>query len=834
MKRTLLSLFLACPLLYPLSLYAVDLSRTCSQEELDSGQIGNCAQWYFARGFDADVFGKSAPELEGFRKITIPFWMSKQPDVPQNVSFDTYTLVAYFQAPADLLEGSKFPGVRLQEIGEAFELYVNGNLIAKEGEVEGDRITQHRTIRDVVYEIDRAALLPGSNQLVIKLYGDPRYDHTGLYAATGYRIGAYQELLHQTQDRTGLILISLYLFVGLYHLLLFAKRRVEHYNAYYGLFTTGLFVYLMTRHGAIFELGIEALGIRRFDTLHIQRIELCTLYLLGPTMIFFLDSFFRQNKIRLFSKILMGYGALLSFVTIFLPMHLAEMLLRLWQASVPVLLIYSLYQIGHAKKHKLRDSGRLMAGLLVFMVCAVTDILDSVLFQTGRSLTTYGFFIFVIGIALVLANRFMRVHNEVEELNESLERKVEERTRELTASLETVRTLKVQQDGDYFLTSLLITPLSHTRVDSPSVSIETYVSQKKKFRFKKWDTEIGGDLATAEAIELQGKRYAAFLNGDAMGKSIQGAGGALVLGTVFKAAITRTQAQAAARNRFPERWLKDCFLELQNTFVSFDGTMLVSAVIGLVDEQTGLVYYINAEHPFIALYRGGQASFIERELSLRKVGVRGLEGNLAVQIFQMRPRDVLVVGSDGRDDLAMGMDTAGRRIINEDAELFLAHVSQGKGQLRQIVERLEAAGEIIDDLSLIRIAYYEDPPPGVEKPADLSRKEQTIELLKGGSAAVAFQMAHAYYQENPGDSEGLYLAARAGFLAGEYARARDFGEALRIRQPLHTQNLFNLCEIYMHLDVERADAILREAAVLQPDSPEISRISAAIRSADGP
>lgn len=821
MKRTLLAVLLGCPL----ALYAVDLSRVCTQEELDSGQNGNCAQWYFTRGFDASVFGKSALELEGFRKIALPFWMSKQPDVPQNISFDTYTLVTYFQAPADLLEGAKFPGVRMQEIGEAFELYINGNLIAKEGEVDGERITKHRTIRDAVYEIDRASLLPGSNQLVIKLYGDPRYDHTGLYAATGYRIGSYQELLRQTQDRTGLILISLYLFVGLYHLLLFAKRRIEHYNGYYGLFTSGLFVYLMTRHGAIFELQV--------DTRYIQRVELCALYFLGPTMIYFVDSFFRQNKIRLFSKILMGYGALLSIVTAFLPMHLAEMLLRVWQATVPVMLIYALYQIGHAKKHKLRDSGRLMAGLLVFMFCAVHDILDSALFQTGISFTTYGFFIFVIGIALILANRFMRVHNAVEELNESLERKVEERTRELTASLETVHTLKVQQDGDYFLTSLLITPLSHTRVDSPSVSIETYVSQKKKFRFKKWDTEIGGDLATAEAIELQGKRYAAFLNGDAMGKSIQGAGGALVLGTVFKAAITRTQAQAAARNRFPERWLKDCFLELQNTFVSFDGTMLVSAVIGLVDEQTGLVYYINAEHPFIALFRGGEASFIERELSLRKVGVRGLEGNLAVQIFQMKPRDVLVVGSDGRDDLAMGTDTAGRRIINEDAELFLSHVKEGKGQLRQIVDRLEAAGEIIDDLSLIRIAYYEDPPPGVEKPADVKRKDQAIQLLRDGSPAVAFQMAHAYYQENPGDPEGLFLAARAGFLSGEYARARDFGEALRIRQPGHTQNLFNLCEVYMHLDVERADAILREASVLHPDSPEIPRISALIRNAKG-
>ena len=33
--------------------------------------------------------------------------------------------------------------------------------------------------------------------------------------------------------------------------------------------------------------------------------------------------------------------------------------------------------------------------------------------------------------------------------------------------------------------------------------------------------------------------------------------------------------------------------------------MLMSAVFGLVDEQTGTMYFMNAEHPPIALYRDG-------------------------------------------------------------------------------------------------------------------------------------------------------------------------------------------------------------------------------------
>ncbi|HNJ05955.1 MAG TPA: PP2C family protein-serine/threonine phosphatase, partial [Leptospiraceae bacterium] len=295
-------------------------------------------------------------------------------------------------------------------------------------------------------------------------------------------------------------------------------------------------------------------------------------------------------------------------------------------------------------------------------------------------------------------------------MNETLEKKVEDRTRELSETLSTVQAMKTQQDGDYFLTSLLISPLNANRADSRIFGVETLISQKKKFKFKKWEAEIGGDIVTAHTIELAGRRYVAFLNGDAMGKSIQGAGGALVLGTVFKSLITRTQTSTLLQSRMPERWLKECFLELQNTFVSFDGTMLISAVVGLADEATGFIYYINAEHPWVVGYYQGQARFIEDEMALRKIGVYGLEGSLSVKTYQMKPGEVLILGSDGRDDLAMNVDSEGKRLINEDSDLFLRLVEKGNGDLHNIFESIEKTGEIIDDVTLMRIGYLEDGP----------------------------------------------------------------------------------------------------------------------------
>ncbi len=849
LRRIALALIL---LAAPAASYAqiVDLTRICSQPEEQS-----CVSWVYRKGFDSAVFGLNPAEIgqQGWKQIKqFPVWMSKE-DPAAGTTFETYTFVAYFQASPTLLS-QKQPGIAFQEIGEAFEIYINGNLIAQEGVVKDGKITLHRTVRDAIYEFDRGYLQPGTNQLVVKIQGDPRFDHTGFYAVRGYKIDSFAGLSSSREDRIGLVLISLYLFVGIYHLLLFWKRKQDRYNLFYALFAILLFVYLMTRHYVIFELPV--------DTRDIQRVELVVLYTLGPWLVLFFDDLF-LSKLRKLSVGMAISGGVLSFVTLFLPMHLAEVVLRVWQITVPFMMGYGVYQLISAMRAKNRDAWRLLAGMIIFMVGAIFDILDSASFHTGLTLTKYSFSIFVIGIAVILANRFMRVHNSVEELNETLERKVEDRTRELSETLATVQAMKTQQDGDYFLTSLLISPLNANRADSRVFGVETLVSQKKKFRFKKWEAEIGGDIVTAHNIILAGKRYVAFLNGDAMGKSIQGAGGALVLGTVFKSLITRTQSSPVIQSRMPERWLKECFLELQNTFVSFDGTMLISAVMGLADESTGLVYFINAEHPWIAAYYREKASFIESELALRKIGVYGLEGNLSVKTYQMRPGEVLILGSDGRDDLAMNVDQEGKRLINEDTELFLRLVEAGRGDLQKIFESIEKAGEIIDDVTLMRIGYLEDgpfekAPPGEEcrKNLEFAREqaasekhadaaiyysravtdpncppEAYLELaqahIKLKNFAEAYDAARRYASLDPQNPEGYYLSSYAGKLAGNYNRAADFGECLRLRDPRNVRNLVNLADTYRAAgDKARAAKIVDEALELDAGNENAKRVKA--------
>ncbi len=454
---------------------------------------------------------------------------------------------------------------------------------------------------------------------------------------------------------------------------------------------------------------------------------------------------------------------------------------------------------------------------------------------------------------------------KLEEYAETLEEKVKERTAELQKAFEEVTALKKQQDGDYFLTSLLTTPLGANKANSPNLNVDVLVEQKKKFEFRKWARDIGGDTCITSTVTLKGKAHTVFLNADAMGKSMQGAGGILVLGSVFHSVIERTKLSPKEQDVFPEHWLKYTFVELHRVFEVFDGSMLISLIMGLVDDESGLLYYINAEHPWSVLYRGGKAEFIEKELALRKLGTQGVSGHIEVMTLQMDPKDVIIMGSDGRDDLLLGYDADGARIINEDEMQFLKVVEEADGQLDRIHEVLENYGDLTDDLSLLRIGYKEDVhhdhsqlsqhviqllnrarlavKAGQLKVAigdleeanriDDSQPEVMRDLIKAYLKDKQFEkaanLAEDYIHIKPADSEFLYIASYCHKVLQNFKKAADFGERLRLRDHDMVKNLVNLADIYYLQGIyARSRTIIDFAAKLDPHDIKVKRVLEAL------
>lgn len=745
----------------------IDLTNVCNKQN----KSPDCIEWFVKKGFDSSLLALQKGDARfskhpWIKPGNIEIWVNKVFEHPPDQTFEEYSFVTWFDYPQNSEYHNDIPGILFGEIGESFTVYINGHKIVTEGVIKNNEITYHRTIRGTTYPFRPDYLKDKNNQLMIHLAGDPRFEHTGFYVTRDYTIGSFSQISRQRRDLTGLMLIFVYFVTGLYHIYLYLKRTQEVSYKAYAFLSIMISLYLVTRHDIIFEIPL--------DTIIIQKIEFFILFIISSQLLYFLD--IKLNLIaRKLTYILYILNSILAISAVLLPIHLSEYVLKTWQGlSLFIYFPYSFFILIKAKMDKNADAGRLIFGMLLLSICAIFDVIDSLVLQTGITLAKYGMAMFVLGISATLANRFMQVHNEVEELNKNLEKKVEHRTRELSTTLNEVQDLKVKQDGDYFLTSLLLKPLNGNYSSDQNVDIEIYLKQNKEFQFKRWKTEIGGDICLAYDIKLFGRKYVCFINADAMGKSIQGAGGALVGGVVFKSVVTRTQLSKSLQNRLPEKWLKDCFSELQNTFVSFEGSMLLSAVVGLVDIQNGFTWFINSEHPFPVLYKNHKASFLGESAVIRKLGIDAIEKKLTIQTIQLEPNDILYLGSDGRDDIMISKPGE-QKDINEDESLFCRHIENANGVLRALKTELEKSGELTDDLSLMRISFKEDAPLNLNAPS-LETMEQIAILQNDSSmnAAVRIEKLKIILENHPDLAEAAYAIAVVAQKSGDHVCSREY------------------------------------------------------------
>lgn len=436
----------------------------------------------------------------------------------------------------------------------------------------------------------------------------------------------------------------------------------------------------------------------------------------------------------------------------------------------------------------------------------------------------------------ILTENFNNMVKEIKHYTEHLEELVKQRTLELENSLKQVQELKLKQDGDYFLTSQLLRPLNVNEVkDDGLVKVEMKIDYYKKFQFRHWNSEIGGDFCYAHKITLRGKDYIFCANADAMGKSIQGAGGALVFGSVLEAIVERTLYEDSVKQQFPEVWLKNSFIELHKVFESFDGTMLVSCILLLLDEREGCVYHINAEHPNLVLMSGDNVKFIVPRKAYMKLGV-SKEGLIEIDVLKLKEGDKLFLGSDGKDDLVLGQKD-GVRIINEEETLFLDIVKESNGDLEMIYQNLKERAELMDDLSLISIEYRGDKEYLMQSryipKEDKMLYDKAVTLMEEGkneeSYTILLDLKNRYEQNGivrkrlgfvllrlgkikqgieeleiaseliPWDSDVIKILSKSYFKIRDFEKAREYGELYLLRESEDKEMIKYLIEVYQRL-----------------------------------
>ncbi len=365
----------------------------------------------------------------------------------------TFTYVTHFDLTKDMLNSGPL-GFLLGQIGLNWEIYINGYVLKREMHITEDGVIQlERAVRNELVAFNHKNLRPGRNILAFRIVGNPVDDRTGLFMGSPYLIDKYEKLNPFNQYIASLMLIAVYAFFGFYHIFLFFLMRKERYNFFYGVFAVCSSLFLFCRTETVFLLFRDSLAIKNVELVSLS---------LGPAALLILIDLLIRNRTTKFTRFMTVLGITVSILLLF---AWKESLLRITQFSIVLaflyILVYNLFfpfrkdiqeRISHLREKSGSKSsvripiaifkslaqsvpGNLIIGVSVGLFTAGIDILN---LNNGipSQYALYGFSFFVIGIAGILSNRFVKVYRRIEELNVTLEFRVSERTKELKNALD--------------------------------------------------------------------------------------------------------------------------------------------------------------------------------------------------------------------------------------------------------------------------------------------------------------------------------------------------------------------------------------------------------------
>jgi transcriptional regulator with PAS, ATPase and Fis domain len=224
-------------------------------------------------------------------------------------------------------------------------------------------------------------------------------------------------------------LLTLFVAVGLYHLLLAAYRSGERGNLYFGLFCLVASLYWFFLSGAR-DAVFDDPGVR-------WRVELGSLFGCGVLMAQFLSQllFGRQHRwLWLYCVV-----SLLAAVALLVDRYaIWKGALRIWQVSSLVLAVWLVIECVRRARERV-GLRYLLVSLIVFLGAVIHDVLcDMGVFQS-EAVAKYAFALLLISVAAGLAHRSMLLQRAMGELNSTLDRKVSDRTAQLSRALAELR-----------------------------------------------------------------------------------------------------------------------------------------------------------------------------------------------------------------------------------------------------------------------------------------------------------------------------------------------------------------------------------------------------------
>ena len=375
---------------------------------------------YWEQHVQPSDFSNASHQTHGFVKVP-GFWSQHQPSGKKlpGQGFATYRLRVLLNGEHQSL------ALRIQSMGTAFTVYVNGEPLGSVGIPGKDRESTVPRYYPQIMGINES-----TDRLDI-LFHVSNFHHRrgGIWEAI--QLGQEGQVRDLRERRVG---VDLFLFgsifiMALYHFGLFFLRKEDRSPLFFGLFCLVVVMRLLTtgERYLTYILPDMSWGL-------LLKLEYLSMGLAVPTVALFMQSLFAGEFSRLFLRFIVAASAAVSLVVLLTPGRVYSQLLPVCQGLILLTSLYGLYVLVLALKHRREGAFIFLAGFIVLSLGAINDIVHAEqMLQTGY-FAAFGFFVFIFSQACLLSLRFSRAlatvevqHKELVAVNEACRQEIKDR-----------------------------------------------------------------------------------------------------------------------------------------------------------------------------------------------------------------------------------------------------------------------------------------------------------------------------------------------------------------------------------------------------------------------
>lgn len=353
--------------------------------------------------------------------------------------FDSDYFYATLRTKVKIKNPSEIMGIKASLILSSYKIYVDGHLLGEIGKVGNSKDNSTTKYKNLV-----AFFEPKNEEIEIVIHASDF--HLGDCIIAPLDIG-YANNIH-TENKFALskelFLFGILFIIGIYHLGLYYKRRKDKSPLYFSIlcFIVSLRMLLVGERFIIqiLDLPHEILSRLGYLTAYSAPIAI------AGFLYYTLDGLFPK---RLFT-ISLYTSIFFSISTLVLEYKYYNWLTIPFTAFILIFLIYCISKLIIGFVHHWEYADHVLFGLLLFGIAIINDIIYQFVLINKGSMVPFGVAAFTITQAFTLASKFSKAFSTAEQLtlekeeilldlknaNTTLEMRVEERTKELTNTLQ--------------------------------------------------------------------------------------------------------------------------------------------------------------------------------------------------------------------------------------------------------------------------------------------------------------------------------------------------------------------------------------------------------------